>query len=246
MDTFDAIRDPDIRAIYKNPHLKHVDLRKDDDDVLVFGSPIKSRVLQTPLAFDKTLAKKLSLGIRFPRNRSVSQAIGSATRSWRELTNRDLAVLRKEMERNERTGQQDVEGLRPDSVLSTEEVTQVLERHIEDLLAHNPRLVGKRLKVRSRQEETDTGRMDLLMESASGDWTVVELKLGTIGPRAVQQLRNYIAWLKSDPSVRRKRRKVSGLIVCGGVLPAFREEFVRLKNIRILCYGWQLSLRPLH
>ncbi|HOC52427.1 MAG TPA: hypothetical protein PKJ39_01700 [Caldisericia bacterium] len=38
------------------------------------------------------------------------------------------------------------------------------------------------------------------------------------------------------------KKNVTGIIVCKGVMPTFEEEFKKLKDIKILCYGWQLKV----
>src|SRR5262249_1389015 len=87
-DTKDVVKNHDLTKKYHNPHiarwlgrLEHK-RRSSDDDVVVFGDPITSRIAAKPLPFDKALAKRLSLNIPFPKGRLESQAIGSATRSW--------------------------------------------------------------------------------------------------------------------------------------------------------------------
>ena len=88
--------------------------------------------------------------------------------------------------------------------------------------------------------ETDDGRIDLLLNTKSGHITVIEVKLRRIGREAVKQLRNYMKWMRKG----RDKQSVSGVIVCEGVLPAFAEDLAKLKDIKVMCYGWQLKLRP--
>jgi hypothetical protein len=40
------------------------------------------------------------------------------------------------------------------------------------------------------------------------------------------------------------KKNISGVIVCEGVLPAFEDDLAKLKGIKVMCYGWQLKLRP--
>src|SRR3990172_6127993 len=74
LDTVDACRDRAIRAKYKNPHIVECLARErpihGDDDAIVFGDPITSRVLERPVLFDRQLAEKLSFNIKFPANKS--------------------------------------------------------------------------------------------------------------------------------------------------------------------------------
>jgi RecB family endonuclease NucS len=115
----------------------------------------------------------------------------------------------------------------------------VVEKHIEGLLAKNPSLLGHSVTSVKRQVETDEGRIDLLLNTKAGHIIVVEVKLHRIGRDAVQQLRNYMKWVRQG----RRGHTVSGVIVCEGVLPAFAEDVARLKDIKVMCYGWQLKLR---
>jgi RecB family endonuclease NucS len=199
----------------------------------VFGDPITSKILGRPLVFDKTLAKKLSLNFDFSEGKTETQVIGSATRAWRELTKNDVNILLKEIEKWEtKVGP-------AKQVLSSEEVSDVVEKHIEDILAKQPDLIGRDLKLERRQLVTDDGRIDLLFQDLKGNKIVVEVKLGKIGRSAVKQTKRYMKWIKKNI-----KKKVSGVIVCEGVMPAFEEDLKKLKDIKIFCYGWQLTVFP--
>jgi len=234
LDTVKAIKDKNIVAKYKNPHITEFlsgDRTDEDDDVVVFGDPITSKILERPLLFHKTLAKKFSLNIKFPKGRTETQAIGSATRQWRELIDKDVEVLLEAIKLYEK----EARGI--ETILSTDEVTEVIEKDIEGFIEKNPRLIGESLKLKKRQLDTPVGRIDLLFKDKKGNLTVVELKLNKIGRDAINQLRRYMDWVKKET-----KKEVTGVIVCKGVMPAFEEDFEKLKNIKILCYGWQLKV----
>jgi hypothetical protein len=245
MDTRDVVKDPDLSSKFTNPHLARWLHRLEykqhspEDDVIVFGDPITSRIAAKPVPFDKTLAKRLSLNIPFPKGRLDSQSIGSATRSWRHLTNKDVQVLRNAITHCEGSTEDSDVPLSLDGMLTTEEVSQVVEKHIEGLLARNPSLVRQSVSSVRRQVETDDGRIDLLLNTKSGHITVIEVKLHRIGRDAVKQLRDYMKWVRKG----RQKQSVSGVIVCEGVLPAFADDLAKLKDIKVMCYGWQLKLR---
>ena len=234
LDTVVACEDKAITTKYKNPHI--VECLEGDrpssghDDAVLFGDPIRSYALEKPLLFDKKLAERLSLKIKFPASRSETQVIGSATRAWRPLTDKDIAVLLEAIssERNRS---------RPRLYRSTEEVAQTLEKDIEDHLAYSPDIVGKGLKLIDRQVSVPSGRIDLLLEDDKGNATVVEVKLGRIGRDAVRQIQGYIH------DLRQQNKKVSGVIVCAGVLPAYEHELRKQKNVRVMIYGWNLSVQ---
>jgi len=235
LDTAEAIKDRNILAKYKSPHISEFLLRErtdEYDDVILFGDPITSRILGKPLLFDRALAEKLSLTIKFPKGKTETQVIGSATRSWRELIDKDVEVLLEAIKSSEE------ERFGIETVLSTDEVTEIIEKDIEGFIEKNPGLIGETLKLR-RQLDTPVGRIDLLLEDKKGNLIVVELKLDRIGRDAINQLRRYMNWVK-----RETKKEVAGVIVCKGVMPAFEEDFKKLKDIKIFCYGWQLKVCP--
>ncbi|MBU4038008.1 MAG: DUF91 domain-containing protein, partial [Proteobacteria bacterium] len=192
LDTIEAIKDKNIMAKYKNPHLERRPSKHEryGGDVLVFGDPITSRTLDRPLLFDKVLARKLSLDIKFPKGRTETQAIGSATRAWRELTENDVDVLLSAIKLSE------LEGQPIETILSTDEVTEIIEKDIENYIEKNPSLIGESLTLMKRQLDTPVGRIDLLFEDKKGNLIVAELKLNKIGREAVNQLRRYMNWVK--------------------------------------------------
>lgn len=235
LDTAEAIKDRNIVAKYKNPHILEFlsgERTEKDYDVVLFGDPITSRILERPLLFDKTLAEKLSLNIKFPKGKTETQAIGSATRAWRELTDKDVEVLLEAIKSLEK------EGVGIETILSTDEVTEIIEKDIEKFIEKNPSLVGESLKLKKRQLDTPIGRIDLLFEDKKGNLIVIELKLNKIGRDAINQLKRYMNWVKEKET----DKEVNGVIICKGVMPAFEEDLKKLKDIKIFCYGWQLKV----
>ncbi len=234
MDTAKAIKDRNIANKFNNPHITEFlagERTDEDGDVVVFGDPITSRVLERPLLFNKELAEKLSLGIEFPKGRTETQIIGSATRSWRELTAGDVDILLDAIAH--------IPPLPCDTILSTDEVMEIVEKDIEGFIEKNQKMIGESLTLDRRQMDTPVGRIDLLYKDRNEDLVVIELKLNAIGKDAVSQLQRYMDWLRKETN-----QMVSGVLVCKGVMPAFAEEFSNLKSIKILCYGWQLKLYP--
>jgi hypothetical protein len=236
LDTVEACRDRAIKDKYKNPHIiEYLSLKNIndlDDNAIVFGDPITSRILERPLLFDRKLANQLSLNIKFQPNKTETQAIGSATRSWRELSDRDVRILLKAINSEQNR-------IRPKAFRSSEEVAETLEKDIEYYISHNPTLIGKRLHLAHQQKFIGEGRLDVLFENEKGNWVVVELKLGHIGRNAIQQIKAYIDDLHKETD-----KSISGVIVCAGVMPAYQDELRKQKDIKILIYGWDLKVHP--
>lgn len=236
LDTIKACQERTIVDKYKNPHIIEFLERGGalhPHDVVLFGDPIKSRALPTPLPFGKDLSEKLSLNIKFPPNRTEAQAIASATRAWRELTYKDVEVILDAIKEFEEKVP------REPKPRSTEEVSEVLEKDIEAYIADNPNLIGKNLSLLSRQEDIASGRTDLIFEDQSGDLVLIEVKLGRIGREAARQLKRYLHDLRKDSN-----RNIRGIVIGSGVMPAYEADLSKQKDIDIYVYGWQLKIRP--
>jgi RecB family endonuclease NucS len=184
------------------------------------------------LLFGRKLGEKLSLNFKFSPTGHEAQTIASSTRAWRTLTDKDVGTLRRAI-KSERGR------IHPRLAKSTEEVGEVIEKDVEDHLARSPRLISKGLKLADRQLSIRSGRIDLLFEDQTGNLTVVEVKLNKIGRDALQQVQRYIHELK----VTSAGKKVSGVIVCTGVMPAYENDLRKQNDVRILIYGWEMQVR---
>ncbi len=236
MDSRDAAKDRLIVDKYRNPHI-HWDFEdesnKSTDDVVIFGDPILSRKLDRPLLFDRRLAEKLSLGIKFTEGSTENERISMSTRSWRSLTGDDIKTLLDAIKENE------TQAMNAGALLSTEEVLEIREIDLENLIVADPTIIGNNLTYIGRQLQLGDMRLDLLFEDDGDNPVVVELKLNEIGKRAVNQLRGYMRKVRSDYG----GRKTRGIIVCKGVLPAFVSQLVNVRDIEIFKYGWRLEIR---
>ena len=234
LDTSEAATNKAIVSKYKNPHIEEYlkGDRRTGDDVVIFGDTILSRRLERPLGFTRELSEKLSLDIPFNEGYTENQCISSATRQWRRLTNNDIDILLSKIEKAES------EGYDPDAILSTDEVLEIREVDLENFIVRNSGLIGRNLKLVGRQIETPTGRLDLLFADEKGDLIVVELKLNEVGTGALNQLRRYMREVKKG-----YMKNTKGVLVCKDVLPVFVENFKRLKDIQVVCFGWKLSVR---
>jgi hypothetical protein len=233
LDTRKVFNDRLLIAKYRNPHIdRHRAPRR--EDAILFGDPISSKKLTIPLPFGRRLAEKLSLRINFASGRTELSSIASATRAWRTLTPRDVDTLLQEIDNFEKSP------LTSEVILSTDEILEFRETDLEDIIMRNPDLLGESLTfVRRQSDVPQIGRIDLLFTDKEGDYVIVELKLGSIGRDAATQIRRYMHDLKPSEG-----RRVRGIIICKDVLPAFRELYEKMEDVKVFYYGWKASLQP--
>jgi Holliday junction resolvase-like predicted endonuclease len=238
LDTAEAAQNQDIIRKYRNHHIAHYlegkERKQFKDDVIVFGDPILSYILPRPLLFNRELAEKLSLKIKFSPGRSESQILGGATRAWRQLSEDDVEILKKGI------GMLKEVQLNIKPLMSTEEVSETLEKDIEDYLAKHPDMIGSNLKYFDRQYHVESGRIDILFKDKDdkGNWVIVEVKQNRIGRDAYQQIKSYVHKMQKDKSGVR----ITAILVCSGIMPAFEKELREQTDIKIFVYGWELKI----
>jgi len=60
-----------------------------------------------------------------------------------------------------------------------------------------------------------------------------------IGRGALRQVEGYMSKLKEAT-----KKEVRGIIVCKGILPAFKDAYKKLRDVKVHYYGWRLGLQP--
>jgi RecB family endonuclease NucS len=98
-------------------------------------------------------------------------------------------------------------------------------------------VLGRNLKLYGRQIPLGDGRIDLIYQNQHNVFVIVEIKLGQIGHGAVAQIRQYV-----KDYAKLTDKKVRGILVCSGVLPAYRAEIAKLKDITVFTYGWRMQV----
>lgn len=237
MPIANAKNDPLIKTKYKNPHL----LRKNEEpnEMLVFGHPIRSCVLENPLELNTELLEILDIPFDPYTNPTVFGSLTSKFRNWYKVSDSQVTILKKMIFQisQERFSN-------PEKLLSSDEIPLLLERDIEDLIAHNPTLIGPDLVVKDRQYifQESGRRLDLLLEnSKTSELTIVEIKKDLIDPKVIHQLKDYIEEYKKEKNL----LHVNGVIVCKGVLPYFEEKILQSLDKyqwKLFNYGWKFSL----
>lgn len=238
LPTSGVVEDQRLLTKYSNPHInawrkrQRLGQKQEPYDAILFADPIFSRKLAIPLPLDRNLITRLGLDVVFKPGRSEAQTIVSATRSWRELSEKSVAILQKT-----------IAGQRPPQVplafRTGEEVAEALEVDIQNYLAANPSRIGKGLTLQRKEEKVGDGRADLVFRHSDGSLLLVEVKLGKVGLQAVKQLRRYMDTFQSE----HPGQRVTGALVCGGVMPAYIQKVAKQRKITIYEHGWTLQLR---
>lgn len=97
MDINKAREDSTIVTKYNNPHLRSVQYHR-DNEVIVFGNPIKSLILQIPLEINKALLRELNIPFNPSKNQTELAAISSRLRNWVRLDANQADLLRKKID----------------------------------------------------------------------------------------------------------------------------------------------------
>ncbi|MDQ1146592.1 hypothetical protein QE429_003419 [Bacillus sp. SORGH_AS 510] len=232
----EIIDDPLFRDKYNNHHLLKNRNQLENNECVVFGNPIRSKVLDVPLELNEHLLKQLSRPSNLNPNQTPLAALSSALRTWKVLNDNDIKLFLDLIRDNEKSGRLS------NKLLSTEEVFQVLERDIEKFIASNPEILGKGLKLLKQQYIFfDDSRLDLLLlNPMNDDVVVVEIKKDKIGREVKQQIKHYMKLCRDELGY----TNIKGLIVCPGILPYFEEEMAAAKkeNIFVKTFGWKLDV----
>lgn len=75
-----------------------------------------------------------------------------------------------------------------------------LEKHLEEWIEQDPRLVDESLFVVGRQVHVDAGILDLLAIDQTGRWAIIEIKRGNVSRETVSQALDYAACIDSMSS----------------------------------------------
>ena len=98
--------------------------------------------------------------------------------------------------------------------VSTSESMQIeSEDQLEAFLEADPSLLGVGLTCVGRQVQTDTGRIDMLLEAPDGAKVVVELKICEADDDVVAQIQRYLVWAEEEFGA---KSKVRGVVVANG------------------------------
>ncbi|MFE0620056.1 endonuclease NucS domain-containing protein [Priestia aryabhattai] len=235
MDIQKARADTTIMMKYRNPHLTSNETHA--NEVIVFGNPIKSVVLHTPLEFNGELLKELSIPYHPSSSQTELAALSSKFRNWFPLSTTQIQLLIKKVNALHN------ESFLKQKQLSSDEIRQLSETHIEQFLVECPSALGPELIFLKRQHQFKDGkRLDLLVKnSRTQQIYIVEIKNNEIGVEVLKQIKGYIKRYEHEENL----KNVKGIIVCKGILPHFEEEILNQskEKIKIYQYGWMFSIQ---
>lgn len=221
---------------YNNHHLQKNSSQLSINETVVFGNPLRSKALDVPLEITEEVLNLLSRKANLNPSQTKLAAISSALRTWKELDSKDVNILLSLIQANEKAGRL------TNTVISTEEVSQILERDIEKFIIRYPETFGEDVVVEKQQYVfSDESRLDLLLhDKKTGCRIVVEIKKGRIGRETKQQIKHYMNLCKNELGY----SDVKGIIVCAGILPLYENDLLeaRKENIFTQKYGWRFHI----
>jgi hypothetical protein len=222
------------------------------DDILILGNRTSSKRLHKPVLFNKRLASKLSLNISFTdfdsRKRTELQVIGSATRSHRILTDKDVEILLhaiREYEDNAKIqNPREVQSHlyfydESEEYIPIDEVHKLRENEIQKLLRKNPSSIEDGAKLIAYEKELPDGdRLDVLLEAMDRSLIVAELK----GPHCLSDdIPTQLASYARDIQREYPDRKIRKMIVCDGMVSPKLKKACEDLGIEIVVYGVKLG-----
>lgn len=230
----DAQKNLLIANKFNNPHLKKDTLNK--NECIAFGNPILSRVLDVPLEITPELLSKLSKPANLNPNQPLLSAISSALRTWKQLNSKDIDFLLEMINLNNNKSRL------TDTILSTSEVFQVLERDIEKYIISNPTILNPNyILVKAQMTFSDDSRLDLLLkDKINNDYIVVEIKKGTIDRQALNQIKHYIKLCKKELGY----TTVKGILIGNSISKYYEADIAKAKKegITTHTYGWKFTI----
>lgn len=212
-------QDPYIIKKYRNHHI----LNGKETDIVIFGHPVYSYILEKPMLLSSDLLSKLVGNKIINQGKLIMQ-------SGKEKQLLELIHNHQEMPLKEVS-------------LTTEDIYHLREKDIEDLLCENPKLLGGNLTYLNRQKSfEDKSILDVLLRDDKG-YVIVEIKKGLINQDVYSQVKGYIRNLKLE----KQTETVRGIIVCRGFdseqSKNFYTEKISKGKIEVFVHAWKFDLK---
>ncbi|MES1043545.1 DUF91 domain-containing protein [Heyndrickxia oleronia] len=214
--------DKNIASKYQNHHIKN----GNESDIIIFGHPVYSHILQKPVRLTKELKEKIVGTKSINKPLKVIMNEGS------------LDFLLEEIHKHQQTPLQNVS-------LTTNDIYHLRELDIENYIFNKPDILGPSFTITEKQKVLkDKTRLDLLLRDETG-LVVVEIKKGLIGPEVLDQIKGYIHKIKeSTPN-----ENVRGIIVCRGFDSEHSRSFynneISKGKIEVYVHAWKFDLKKI-
>ncbi|SFI02997.1 Protein of unknown function DUF91 [Collimonas sp. OK307] len=106
-----------------------------------------------------------------------------------------------------------------------------LERDLEDHIVSHLETLEPGLKLVSRQETIEVGRLDLLAMDCEGRTVIIELKAGEAKDAAIGQIARYIGWF-----ARRDKKPPRAILVAGAFSDPVRYSAMAIPGLKLVTY----------
>jgi hypothetical protein len=213
-------QDSYIKSKYRNHHIFN---GNEHTDIVIFGHPVYSYILEKPLLLNSDLHNRL-VGLKTVNQSKLVMKSG-VEKYLLELIHNHQQITLQEVS------------------LTTEDIYHLREKDIEDLLCNNTKLLGGNLKYIKRQKSfNDKSILDILLKDDKG-YVIVEVKKGLINQDAYLQVKGYIKNLKLEEQT----ENVRGIIVCRGFdserSKNFYAEKIKSGRIQVFVHAWKFDLK---
>ncbi len=123
-----------------------------------------------------------------------------------------------------------------------------LESHLRDYLAKNLHSVSNdnRLSLYSEENrdgieyQTDVGPIDILAIDSSGNFVVLELKLGRGADAALGQILRYMGWVEKHLA---NGKSVTGIIIASEIPKKLKYAITQTPSVSVMEYELRFSLK---
>ncbi|WP_052344225.1 endonuclease NucS domain-containing protein [Bacillus ndiopicus] len=212
-------QDPYINKKYRNHHI----FNGNETDIVIFGHPVYSYILEKPLLLSPELLYKL-VGDKKVNQGKLIMNFGAEEELLKLIDDHQQMPLHEVS-------------------LTTEDIYHLREKDIEDLLCNNPKLLGENLTYLQRQKSFDDKSILDVLLTDDKDLVIVEIKKGLINQDVYSQIKGYINNLK----IEKPNQNVRGIIVCRGFdseqSKNFYTEKISKGKIEVFVHAWKFDLK---
>lgn len=124
----------------------------------------------------------------------------------------------------------------PQDLTEYVESSLTLERDLEDQIVGHLDILESGLKLVSRQETSDVGRLDLLARDSGGRTVIIELKAGEAKDSSIGQIARYMGWY-----AQKEGTPPRAFLVASGFSEPIRYAAKAIPGLRLVTYKVQFT-----